>query len=309
MLILVFLWSLSATAVPLVLPTDGCSQTPLYQKTNFFPIDMASQFQGLEKVQPALLANFNYKSETAGDPLSCSGSYSSRNGHFSSSFHCLQNCLVASGHYVKIRNKGLVRTDKPFPTRCPISSPDGMKEMKILAAGDCYSRDTELCSGDSDFVIGRVEGKKTNCVQVRWQDPKVGEKVISIGTPVETLGRRYNSDGRRPYFSFGQVISHSTEYCDEIWIENGKERIEKKFLKNPAIGFVRMSADATFGSSGGPVVDANGEVIGLNAGGTVNDVRECVGGTHFAPMSKILEKAKAKMLTEDFNSAFNCKGQ
>ncbi len=292
----------------MVIPEVSCDTPSLYQNANFFPAETREQFQSAEYSKAAIQAQFNYKSQTSGDPLGCSGSFSSSEGHFSTSLHCLQNCLLLSGHYDKVINVGLVRTKKPFPVDCPIDSSKGMKKMKILAAGDCYSKNTELCTGDNDFIIGQVEGKKTECVKVRSSEAKVGESVISIGTPIATTGRRFNSDGRRAHFSFGHVISHNTEYCDDIWIENGKETIEKKFLKNPAIGFVRMSADATFGSSGGPVIDANGEVIGLNAGGTVNDVRECVGGTYFTPMSKIIVKAKATMSVEDFDRAFNCKG-
>lgn len=294
-------------AMPLVVPKPICETTSLYQNVNFFPTDMIDQFSGIEKAKQAIKASFSYHSLASGDPLGCSGSYSSSAGHLTTSLHCMANCLVNGGYYIKIRDKGLVRTDKKFPAECAVSSPEGITKMKILAAGDCYSKLTEQCLGDNDFILGQVEGRVTTCAKARAKKTVVGESLMAVGTPVLTYERRHNADGKRPHFSFGKVIPHETQFCDEIWIdENGKERIEKKFIKNPADGFVRTTADITFGSSGGPVIDANGEVIGINAGGTVNDVRECVGGNHFAPMSRILEKSKSQMGTQDFTSAFNC---
>lgn len=304
-----------------------CPTKSLYEKVNFYPPEMAGSFSTIAKLQPALDASFSYSNGTTSDgtPYSCSGTYTSNAGHFSSALHCVRKCLLETGHFSQTGRTKLVRTAKPFPATCAVNTRNGSMQMNIWAAGDCYADHKMDCSGEHDFVFGQVVGMRTACEKIRARPVQQGEKIVAIGTTSgKTKGRETNPDGIRPYFSLGEVLDPYSTGCDEVFIlPNGNKEIRRKpnrrreggmggghiveGERTRLEGLERVSADASFAASGGSVIDANGEAIGIITNGTDNEERECIGQTHFNPIAPILKKMQTQLSSRQMQELTNCK--
>jgi len=323
-LLLLSLYSVSSFASPTLIVPE-CPVESLYN-INFNPPEMARQFSTVAKIQPALDANFkfNFGTNPDGSPYNCSGTYTSNSGHFSTALHCLRMCLLQTGH---LQSTGgltkVVRTTKSYPATCEVQTPAGTMQMNVWASGECYAVKKEDCSGEHDFIFGQIVGVKTKCAKIRTSPPKLEETVVSVSTPSEkTKGRLRNPDGKRPHFDVGQVLDPYSTSCDEVTIINGKEKVVRRpnkewvggmgsgrfeeNVRKRLIGLERMSADATFASSGGSVIDANGDVIGIITNGTSNEERECRGASYFNPVAPIMNKLRSQLSPQQFRDLTNC---
>lgn len=306
------------------MPSPQCPTKPIYDNVNFYSPEMVSKFSHLAKIQPSLDASFSFGTAFDGSPYSCSGAYRSNSGHFSTALHCLRMCLVQTGHMRQTGRTKVVRTGMPFPAMCTVQTSNGAVQVKILASGECWAENKKDCSGEHDFIFGQVEGKKTACEKMRARPSQKGETVATIGTPSgKTKGREYNPDGIRVHFSLGKILDPYSDACDEVFIlPDGTKQIRRKANKrriggmgsdayetvNERVeGLERISADATFASSGGSVIDANGEAIGIITNGTYNEERECIGGTLFNPIAPIMSKLRQQLSTQQINELTNCK--
>jgi len=105
--------------------------------------------------------------------------------------------------------------------------------------------EVKLVGGDSFYDIAVLEfidtpGNEISSVQFRENDIRVGEKVYAIGNPL----------GEYPYSVTDGIISAKNRTRDGM---TGK------------FGFLQTTATIIWGNSGGPLIDENGKVAGINS--------------------------------------------
>lgn len=89
-------------------------------------------------------------------------------------------------------------------------------------------------SAEEDFILFKVAVKENTFIPISYSLPSVGEKIYTIGSP----------RGLENTFSSGEISQ----------IREGR--------------FIQISAPIDHGSSGGALINAHGELIGITSGGT-----------------------------------------
>lgn len=105
--------------------------------------------------------------------------------------------------------------------------------------------EVKLVGGDSFYDVAVLEfvdnpGSEISTIRFRDTDVRLGEKVFAIGNPL----------GEYPYSVTDGIIS-------------AKNRVRGGMTGK--FGFLQTTATLIWGNSGGPLVDANGEVAGINS--------------------------------------------
>lgn len=105
--------------------------------------------------------------------------------------------------------------------------------------------EVKLIGGDSFYDVAVLEfvdnpGSEISSIQFRDNDIRIGEKVFAIGNPL----------GEYPYTVTDGIISAKNRTRGGM---TGK------------FGFLQTTATIIWGNSGGPLVDENGEVAGINS--------------------------------------------
>ncbi|MBL7128506.1 MAG: trypsin-like peptidase domain-containing protein [Ignavibacteria bacterium] len=105
--------------------------------------------------------------------------------------------------------------------------------------------DMELVGGDTFYDIAvlkflDIPGPEINTIDFRNTEVRIGEQVYALGNPL----------GDYPYSVSDGIIS-------------GKNRIRKGIMGK--FGFLQTTATIIWGNSGGPLIDINGEVVGINS--------------------------------------------
>lgn len=126
-----------------------------------------------------------------------------------------------------------------------IESASDEPESVFIFTYDRTKYEVEVIGGDSfyDFAILRFKSQPGNdvvAVDYKQTTPRVGEKVFAIGNPL----------GEYPYTITDGIISA---------LNRARGGITGKF------GFLQTTATVIWGNSGGPLVDANGDVAGINS--------------------------------------------
>lgn len=319
MLVTFFLAS-NISAAPLVLPSKICPEKPLYTPVDFFPLDVARTMEEAQNSQAAINATFKFFSRiNSKEVLRCGAFHTSKQGHFVSAAHCFNPCLERTG-YLKKSGKGFVRTEKKLPATCKIEMNKKEVIIKVHSMGSCLNYEDPKCDSSQDFLIAQIEGVHTSCVAIRKQQPPIlGEELVAVGFPDETMGRLNNSDGKHMHLSFGEVLENGDGKCTYVTVDKLAGRVEKSEAQGlvPNPGLQRMSADFYKGSSGGPIVDRAGHVVGVGVlisgpedtfadGKKVMDY-QCDGSTHFNPITSILKHASAQLSAAQLDQTFNCK--
>ncbi|MDX5320203.1 MAG: trypsin-like peptidase domain-containing protein, partial [Bacteroidota bacterium] len=103
----------------------------------------------------------------------------------------------------------------------------------------------KVVGGDSFYDLAVLEfitppGKEIEVIDFRKEDARIGEQVYAIGNPL----------GEYPYTVTDGIISAKNR------VRGG---ITGKF------GFLQSTATVIWGNSGGPLVDAQGKVLGINS--------------------------------------------
>lgn len=229
----------------------------------------------------------------------CAGAIVSDEGHIITANHCLDQCSDGL-------SKG-PRQDRP--ERC-IAEIDGHRtivDVKVTShcsfrehMGAALGKGPAKCNSFNDvaIVVPRTKLPPRPCLPVAMQF-KEGEAVYTIGHPVQSRRGKNDSDGRRLYSSFGEII-RPQDQC--VMVQNGSSVEKEKGINQPGSsvrleglqgltsGTIQTTVDLLPGNSGGPLVNERGEVIAIASfieGSKNNFLRECRGATFFSPVSGI----------------------
>jgi len=126
---------------------------------------------------------------------------------------------------------------------------DGADKLTIKLVGEDEERDVTLIGADTetDIAVLKVEGVTLQPLKLGDSDSvRVGEYVLAIGNPLST-------DELANTITFG-IISATTR---EITIDNYTNT------------YLQTDAAINFGNSGGPLINMQGEVIGINSAKTI----------------------------------------
>lgn len=118
----------------------------------------------------------------------------------------------------------------------------GLREVEVTRDDLTYAGTVTDVSEDDDLAVIAVE-KKLPTISLLQQRPRIGEPVLVLGSP-HGLG--------------GTVTSG----------------IVSAFRSSEGLDYLQFSAPISPGSSGGPVLDANGRVLGVTVGKNVSDNAE-----------------------------------
>lgn len=114
---------------------------------------------------------------------------------------------------------------------------DGTKyPLKVVGADTFYDIAVLEFNGDSP-------GQETGTLEFADREPRIGETVFALGNPM----------GEFPYSVTTGIISGKNRKL------RGQGGMMGKF------GFLQSSATVTWGNSGGPLIDQNGRVVGINS--------------------------------------------
>lgn len=136
------------------------------------------------------------------------------------------------GHRYIVTNAHVIAWATDDPGALAVFTPD-RKRYAVKVAGRDPFYDIAVLS-----FQGEEPGRNVPTLAMREAATRVGEKVYALGNPL----------GRYPYSVSDGIIG-------------GRNRA-RKYLMSP--GYVQSTATVIWGNSGGPLVDASGNVVGVN---------------------------------------------
>lgn len=124
------------------------------------------------------------------------------------------------------------------------SASEKAKSLYVFSI-DRTKYEVKIVGGDTYFDFAVLEfvtppGKEIEAIKFAKKSPRLGEKVFAIGNPL----------GEYPYTVTDGIISAKNR------VRNG---ITGKF------GFLQSTATVIWGNSGGPLINQNGQVVGMNS--------------------------------------------
>ncbi len=145
-----------------------------------------------------------------------------------------------SGFVISYQGKPYVITNSHV-----IENASDEEESIAVYSIDRSRYEVRILGGDSFYDIAVLEfidrpGPEMNTIKFREGEARLGEKVYAIGNPL----------GEYPYSVSDGIIS-------------AKNRVRGGLTGK--FGFLQTTATVIWGNSGGPLVDANGEVVGINS--------------------------------------------
>ena len=151
-----------------------------------------------------------------------------------------------------------------------------------LEDGNVYNGNTVWADSNLDLAIVKISASGLNYLQLGDSDNiKIGEKVYAIGNPIGIEFQRTVTSG---------IISGL----------NRTIKIEENNTSNYMEGLIQTDASINEGNSGGPLINENGEVIGIN---TVKI--EMAEGIGFAvPINVIKPVIESFTSTGEFDEAY-----
>jgi hypothetical protein len=207
-------------------------------------------------------------------------------GHVLTASHCLNSCFGAQSSE-RLTEILSARPGQPLQLTCPFIIDGQSVNAEVVVSQRCRLenvRDGRPADNDlnqlsechvsaGDVTILKVPNevlRSRPCLPMNFNPPNHGSDVIAMGSPLRTNRRHYgarNADGRSFYFSTGQIIN--SDQCtlkESPWSSNLRTLRPAlppavARLRNPR--YFQMSADIESGSSGGPVLNSNLEIIGV----------------------------------------------
>lgn len=236
----------------------------------------------------------------------CSGSYVSDEGHILTAAHCIDDCIFDNKRGHRVRSDGVhicqlkVNQDliNVAVLRVPVCK--ASKKVDLLQNTEhrgSLSKKDFACIGDPDMVILLPEDKPEafSCLPLATEH-KQGDSVSTFGFPRATTRDTGNSNGEDLYFSEGKILKNHP-YCSTGVPGSTPWRLSKSSHNGMRwFGHIRTDVDVVKGSSGGPLVNSSGEVIGVAAysgsGVMQNEQRECKGASFFEPTNNLVKDLK-----------------
>lgn len=228
----------------------------------------------------------------------CSGSFVSDQGHILTASHCAEVCL-ADPH----------RTGERQNMKCEIEVNGKKVPVRIVTMSPCLAEDRmkafdagrDDCQNEGDIAILLPDEPPTefSCLAMAAAPPAEGEAVYALGYPGKTTRADGNSNGTRMYMSYGNVRKSDTCKKDTTGADVA--------IKSPAIYQKRMiqtTVDIAPGSSGGPLINSNGEVVGV-ASLVLNKqvaVSECAGSTFFESLTHLNAMTTRWRVNDEFRA-------
>lgn len=126
---------------------------------------------------------------------------------------------------------------------------EGASKVTVKVYGEEKERDATLIGSDNetDIAVLKVEGAQLNPLKLGDSDAvRVGEYVLAIGNPLST-------DELANTITFGIVSATKREVT----------------IDNYTNTYLQTDAAINFGNSGGPLINMNGEVVGINSAKTI----------------------------------------
>jgi serine protease Do len=157
--------------------------------------------------------------------------------------------LYGSGTGFVVSSKGYILTNAHVV--------QGASKITVQVFGEEEERDAILIGSDSetDIAVLKVSGARLQPLKLGDSDAvRVGEYVLAIGNPL-------SSDELANTITFG-IISATKR---EVSIENYTNF------------YLQTDAAINFGNSGGPLVNLNGEVVGMNSAKTITAGYDAMG--------------------------------
>lgn len=241
------------------------------------------------------------------EPMSyCTAFPVSPDGYVLTALHCVRSCLVehgaveeASNEYLGIKDLVVVKNPGQTGVTCENFTIPGLgvqRNVKVLATGsslllydsgflaDSFGLFRQLADRGrdrkaNDYALLKIETSKSlDCLRLSPKRPVGGQEVWSVGFPVSSV------KGAPPVLSAsrGQRFSHVE---DSVTYQSQPTDADRAWIRRQfgAPGLIFASAMNNFGQSGGPIVDAHGDVVGITSGFSVpvgknlNNIHELTG--------------------------------
>jgi hypothetical protein len=213
---------------------------------------------------------------------SCSGAYISDDGAILTASHCFDQC--------RFYEKDSPRILGSAEDQCAVIINGVRQFVQVIKASKCslaskskffldreHSRkiDDECAGGISDLAVIRPTNLQSigefSCLHTENGNSNFSQSVYAIGFPGKTTGRRpgKNALGDSLEFSAGNIVD--TKRCEYWRYPDAEEAAtgstlqhgDFEFDKLPVPDVIQTAADAVPGSSGGPLVNLQGKIIGV----------------------------------------------
>lgn len=244
------------------------------------------KFQDVTKIKGGLAATAAIAKITMPDNSRCSGAYISDEGHMLTATHCLEGCF---------RSKPVDSPRKNLT--CTLDINGKKKKVRVLMMSVCPANQVikeslegkESCPDEADIAIVLPETPPADfaCLGISTSVAAVNDSVTALGHPGSTSRPDGgNSDGAGMYASYGRVVQQ--DYCT---VTEGKNLYTSRLngVEKTRDHFIQTTVDVVPGSSGGPLINSKGEIVGVTSFITSphSQERECKGGTFFEPLTSI----------------------
>lgn len=241
----------------------------------------------------------------------CSGAFVSDEGHILTASHCLETCRKDAGtmqppYDCKMKING--RTITVEVLVAATCSPDKVRSAQfyLTIAGEKRAKEEfGKCVGQSDLAILKTKDPiPFKCLPIGLSSSNLGDRVATLGRPAATerakrVPNAKDADGKSRYYSTGEIIKSAT--CTRIINGISTQRIVPEALEGFS-HYLQTTVDMNHKSSGGPLLNQQGQVIGVASFMLQDGKEECRGSTFFERLdglNHLAEISESHLRTKD----------
>jgi V8-like Glu-specific endopeptidase len=315
----------AAAALPaLFVATSGFALSPI-------PADFENGEEGLHRLGHAnfLGASVNLKFYFREQASDCSGVVVSDEGHVLTASHCLDTCrfteegLPTGARRCVAQVKDRVLSFEVLKGNSCALPVKQKAEMRKLAGFGVDSLPANCQDGDlTDYAVLKPAQPDDlgpfSCLPIAEKKPAVGEAVFTLGYPGPTQRAQAerpsakDAPGDQLALSTGSIVdspycesrSAATNAVSRFLFGDGERTAQLKVQDVVRTLFrhsLQTTVDVSHGSSGGPLIDGQGRVVGVASvvdPWVHNEKHECRGATFFQPVAELsglrCEKRRAR---------------
>jgi S1-C subfamily serine protease len=137
---------------------------------------------------------------------------------------------------------------------------------------------TYLIDPSRDICVAKIDGESFQAISIAFSLPRKGEQVVALGCPQGLT------------FSATRGIVSAIREQDEFRKMVGRPRVEGTWIQ--------VDAAISGGNSGGPLINARGEVVGMSTLGSVGDAQNLNFGISSQDISNAIAKAEGMPLVD-----------